>query len=164
MCKQDCGSHKKKDFGLYGERRATLLQMLKDRNPTAAPGVVLFIADFEREKVRFRQESSFYYMTGIEEPATMLMLDQESGTSTLYIPDFGKERAKWVQSEVDIHAGPLLGIDTIAYAGNPCKGYQCHPFFTGDEYTHVLKKLQDCLTQKRPIRSEEHTSELQSQR
>ncbi|RKP04016.1 hypothetical protein CXG81DRAFT_8823 [Caulochytrium protostelioides] len=43
----------------------------------------------------FRQESHFFYLTGVEEPDHHLLLDVERRHATLLIPDYGADHALW---------------------------------------------------------------------
>ncbi len=139
---------------MFASRRTVLLESIKKDFPEkAASGIVVLFGAFERECSLFRQERSFYYFTGVQEPASVLMLDINSGKSTLYIPNFGAERAKWMQTPIESndHHAEQWGFDSIVYAGKPCKGYQCHPFFTSHEYEAVLKILEECVKAKKTI-------------
>lgn len=136
----------------YADRRKELVARVKKQH-NASNGYVLLIADFEGECKRFRQDPSFYYYTGIEEPACMLIIDIASGKSTLYTPNFGDERKKWVTSAAQPGNHAALGVDAIEYTGKPCVGYQCYPFFTDHEYAHVIEFFKHCLGTKVPVYS-----------
>lgn len=135
---------------VYADRRKELVAHIKKQHATET-GIVLLIADFEGECTRFRQDPSFFYYTGIEEPACMLVIDVASGKSTLYTPNFGDERKKWVISEAQPGNHEVLGVDAIEYAGKPCVGYQCYPFFTDHEYAHMIELFKHCVHAKMPI-------------
>lgn len=133
------------------DRRKELIARIKEQHKDAQSGIIFLIADFENDRNRFRQDASFYYLTGIEEPACMLAIDMASGKSTLYTPNFGKERKKWVVTDVAPGNHAAHGLDAIEYAGKPCSGYQCYPFFTDPEYAQVIELLQSCVQKKRPV-------------
>lgn len=137
---------------MYVDRRKELVDCIKKQHNTTT-GIVVLIADFEQECRSFRQDASFYYYTGIQEPACMLIIDVASGKSTLYTPNFGDERKKWVISGAYPGNHAALGVDTIEYAGKPCTGYQCHPFFTDHEYAHVIDIFKQCTNSKTPVYS-----------
>jgi len=143
----------KKDFAVYKERRDTLITAIKEAHPKNSNGIVVLFGGFEQDGYAFKQERSFYYLTGIEEPATALTLDLASGVSTLYVPNMGKERAKWVAITLEPteENAQYYGVDAIVYLGNPCKGYQCHPFFSASEYEVLLLLLQKAVAQSRTI-------------
>ncbi|MGE0010035.1 MAG: aminopeptidase P N-terminal domain-containing protein [Candidatus Babeliales bacterium] len=135
---------------IYIDRRKELVDRIKKQH-NATTGIVVLIADFEGECKRFRQDPSFYYYTGIEEPACMLIIDVGSGKSTLYTPNFGDERKKWVVSQTQPGNHAALGVDAIEYTGKPCVGYQCYPFFTDNEYAHVIELFKHCISARIPV-------------
>ncbi|KNC76794.1 xaa-Pro dipeptidase, partial [Sphaeroforma arctica JP610] len=54
-----------------------------------------FRFDTDHEKI-FRQESSFSYLTGVEEPGCFLTIELETGKSVLFVPDLPMEYAVWM--------------------------------------------------------------------
>lgn len=142
------------DTTIFKNRRNDLVKVLKTQYPHQADsGVIVLFGGFEHDRTTFRQESSFYYLTGVEEPASAVLIDIRSGFSTLYLPNFGKEREKWVDPEVTLtkENKNAFGFDALALLGEPCKGYQCHPFFTPQEYSSLLKILKQCIQNKQSI-------------
>lgn len=131
------------NFSLFKERRNALITLVKNKYPNQKGHIVLF-ANFEQEAIPFKQESSFYYLTGISEPTLALIIDSETSKTTLMIPNFGKERAKWVVGafEASEQKAQELCVDHIEYLGELCKGYQSCPFFSRSEYAYLLEKLQ----------------------
>jgi Xaa-Pro aminopeptidase len=140
-------------FFLFKERRSELISLVQQAHKEIKQGKILLFANFERDTYYFKQDSSFYYLTGIQEPAAVLCLDLETESSTLFVPNFGKERAKWVADviEPDKDKARSLDLDSIEYLGNPCHGYKCHPFFTHREYEHLLKLIQEWILQGQKI-------------
>ena len=134
------------NFTPHIERRKKLLETIKHEYPDITSGVVTLFADFESERSAFRQDSSFYYFTGITEPGVVLLLDLE-GKATLYVPGYQNNRAQWVASPVELiqDNADTLGIDEIAALGKQCAGYQIHPFFSQPEYENVLSYFQDVV-------------------
>src|SRR5215467_795972 len=107
----------------YKERRKKLIELVQKQGKHE--GAIMLLAGFEHDVYRFRQESSFYYFTGITEPAVVLWLEL-NGHATLFIPDHGTVRSKWVQGTIEVteeHAA-ALGIDRIELLGLPCDSYQ----------------------------------------
>lgn len=136
---------KKIDFSLSVQRRQQLISLIQKKYPDIKKAKVLLFANFERDGLPFRQDASFYYFTGLEEPAAALCIDVQQTTSTLFVPNFGKEREKWVAEVIQPtqeHA-KRLQLDVVEYLGNPCVGYQCHPFFSTREYAHLLELLKE---------------------
>ena len=140
----------KHDTVFFKNRREQLIQLVKEQYAGAQKGIILLFGAFETHSV-FKQERSFYYLTGIEEPASALMIDLEKNCTTLFVPNYAQERAKWASSAVFADQKEKFGFDEIEYLGQECKGYQCHPFFTKDQYHNLLVILNDYVQNKRPI-------------
>ena len=43
----------------------------------------------------FRQDNNFYYLTGVESPNALLLLDASRHRSILFLPHFDKDLSKW---------------------------------------------------------------------
>lgn len=138
------------NVALYTERRNALMQLCKQEGKT---GIIAIFAGFERECTVFRQESSFYYYTGIREPGLVMVLDLRDESSTLYIPNCGAEREKWVLSPVPLSLDNAASVrfTNIAHLGDQCVGYQFHPFFPRAEYGFLLAKFQECVASNNSI-------------
>src|SRR5579871_5616900 len=79
---------------IYASRRKELMQAIKMQFPHRNGEVVLFAA-FENGSERFRQDKTFYYYTGINEPGAVLVIDMND-KSTLYLPNYFEKRAQWM--------------------------------------------------------------------
>lgn len=139
------------DVALYKNRRKKLLTALQEAYPARRGKIVLF-APIEQENQIFAQDSSFYYFSGIVEPAVVLSLDVNQET-TLYVPNFAQERAKWMACEQDINEQTisLFGIDSLKMSGQVMSQYQVAPYFAAQDYSEVLAMLQEMLKQKLTI-------------
>lgn len=117
-------------FDRYHERRQRLVHDVKELIPHGADALIVIVGNFESH-VAFRQESSFYYLTGITEPGMVLTLDM-CGRSMLYMPHFGNERAKWsiVAEPIATRDAQTLCVTQVKELGDLCGGYQIQPFFT----------------------------------
>ncbi len=63
------------------------------------------------EPYQFRQDSSFWYLTGINEPDVVLVIDTKEGESTLLLPEQNQYQKEW-DGEIDkIHLKKISGID-----------------------------------------------------
>jgi Xaa-Pro aminopeptidase len=118
---------------IYKKRREELLKKID--NKKIDNGFVLFFAYFENDKERFRQESSFYYFTGLEEPGAIFFMDLH-GNEVLYLPNYGGKREKWI-SDV---AKPESGLE-VRLLGDPLKNYFLKPFFRDNEYKNFLDDI-----------------------
>ena len=128
-------------YARYIERRTLLLKLIKETYPDKKGAVVLF-AGFEGERYAFRQDSTFYYLTGLEEPACVLLIESED-SSLLYVPQYGSSRSQWLSTivEDDKEQAAKWGINDIRHLGHPCKGYSASPACTTQEYEHLLSVL-----------------------
>lgn len=116
-----------------------LINIIKQENPTLKNGAVVLFASFEQERYKFRQESSFYYFTGIAEPAAVAVFNID-GSSALYVPNHGNERASWVHTAIPLiqENAKKLGFDTILPLGEIAPGYQLHPFSDKKYYSTLI--------------------------
>jgi Xaa-Pro aminopeptidase len=131
----------KTDYAPYIERRAKLLKRI-EQNYQEKPGVLVLFAGFEQKQFAFLQESNFYYLTGLEEPATVLVVDH-AHTATLWVPQYGIARSLWTSTlvEADKAQAAQWGIQDIRHLGHPCKGYTAGPVCTASEYEHLIASL-----------------------
>jgi len=74
-----------KNLNRFKARRTKVIEQIKLLNPKVESGVLLLIADFESARHAFKQESSFYYLTGVTEPA-VVMCCYFDGSDILYMP------------------------------------------------------------------------------
>ncbi len=132
-------------YQMYSSRAKDLLADIKEQYPDKE-GVVVLFAGFEGEEHRFVQESSFYYSTGLHEPAIVYVMDMQ-GKKTLYVPNCMKERSKWVVAPLELTDAyaKKIGVDEIKVLGSTCAGYQMHPFFPQSEYENLLHDLKVAL-------------------
>lgn len=128
-------------YQMYALRRKDFISDIKEAYP-AKDGIVVLFAGFEQEERRFVQESSFYYLTGLNEPSLVLVMDLQ-GKTTLYMPNCMKERSKWVVAPLEMTAeyAKKIGVDEVKLLGSSCDGYQMHPFFPQSEYEQLLKDI-----------------------
>ncbi len=136
----------------YKNRREELQTLVKKMYPEKK-GLIMLFAQFEPQSAPFKQDPSFYYYTGVHEPAAVLTLDVESGKSILFVPNFGTERVKWiadalVPSEKRAHE---LEVDALEYLGDICAGYTMYPFFEKREYANVLDLIKKYCDEEQTI-------------
>jgi len=133
-------------LSFYANRRAELVKNIVKNNPQVSHGAILLFAAFENEKQAFRQESSFYYYTGISEPGVALWIDLD-GKTTLFVPHCSTVRAKWVASTVaptQEHT-KLLGVDEIRVLGKELHGFVMPPFFDQETYQALIDEIQKLI-------------------
>jgi len=130
-------------YALYAQRRQHLVALIKKEMPAARGPIVLF-SRFESERTRFRQDSSFYYFTGIEEPGAVLAIELD-GRTVLYVPDYTQgNRGQWMDQSItaDAQQAAKFGISEIVYTGAPVRGYQVSELFSVADYEHLIKRIQ----------------------
>jgi Xaa-Pro aminopeptidase len=65
----------------FAKRRAKVMEQIGD-------GIAIMQgAELPEGFVKFRQDNNFYYLTGVEMPNAVLILDGKTKTSTLFVPD-----------------------------------------------------------------------------
>lgn len=129
------------------QRRAALLELIAQIYPDKK-GKVLLLAPVEMEHQTFVQDSSFYYFSGISEPATAMTFSLQEPTK-LFMPDFGDLREKWVHS-VDVinhDTKSLFAIDEICKLGGRVAAYQIDPYFSKSDYQMLIDDCADAMAQ-----------------
>jgi len=131
-------------YANYIERRQQLLKILQETYP-GQKGLILIAAGFEQSRYSFRQDSTFYYLTGIEEPAAALTLSEEG--STVWVPQYSSSRAQWVSQVIDsaMFAREKVGIDTVKTLGQTVAGYTLKPYTLEKEYEQLLQALSEAV-------------------
>lgn len=136
---------RKKDFSVYIDRRNQLIKNVKQEF-SSKKGIILLFANFEIEKYKFRQESTFYYFTGLEEPGVVLLIDFDKNQTFIYVPRYTESRQFWASSilfnvtEEIVHS---WGITDIQYLGDACKGYSISSKCNKIEYTYFIDVLKE---------------------
>lgn len=139
-------------ISLYKNRRKKLLEMFE--NEGISSGIILLIAGFEDEKKRFLQESFFWYLTGINEPGVVLLIDLDTQQTTLFVPDFQINRSLWTLSCLDdfINNNTVeWGIDRVEKLGLPYSSYYTSPFFHADHYANLISYIRTILKKDKKI-------------
>jgi len=97
------------DNSFYAARREALMKKIEG---TVA---VLQGASSTRAYIAFRQDNNFYYLTGVEAPDALLLLDAPRHHSILFLPGQNKETEKWEGPR--LYPGPearnRTGIDEV---------------------------------------------------
>ena len=133
-------------FSLCKKRRTELINSIKEQYPKLKSGLVLLIAGFETNRAVFWQESSFFYYTGVTEPGAALAVDL-NGHSTLYIPNCGDVREKWIYSPISLtkENAKEIGVDEVTVLGDQCAGFQLFPYFKSASYGHIIARLKQLI-------------------
>ncbi len=139
------------DFSIFAQRRAALVDILKTSFGVEQGAVILF-AGFEHEHYRYRQDSSFYYFTGIQEPATILWLELD-GRATLYLPNYGDKRAVWMHTWLlpTEEVAQQIQVAEIKLLGALSKTFEICPLLHPEEYEQLLARLRSSVEQSRHL-------------
>src|ERR1700758_5229245 len=89
----------------YQQRRSALLARLRDagaRGLVLLPGHVDSPMNYRDNAYDFRQDSSFLYFCGLQQPELALLLDIDGDTATLHGDDIGNDPLVWT--------GPLPSV------------------------------------------------------
>lgn len=129
------------DQAVFRLRRQKLAQAMRWMHGEVEQGVVVVAGSFEEERRRFRQNSYFYYLFGIHEPAAVGLIGFD-GEARLLLPDFGVARAQWVDEQVGLQSDPaLFGLEEIIPLGEAMRGYASEPVFLAKNYKNLIELL-----------------------
>ena len=122
-------------------RRQKLAAVVRKAHEGREIGAIVVCASFEEERRRFRQNSYFYYLFGIIEPAAVGVIDL-TGEATVYLPDFGGARGLWVDEQLTLMSDPdLFGLISMKPLGEIQRGYSSIPVFTQNAYNNLIQDL-----------------------
>ncbi len=97
------------DNACYAARREALMKKIEGSI------AILEGAPESRSYVAFRQDNNFYYLTGVETPDALLLLDASNHQSVLFLPPMDKSLEKWEGRQLS--AGPEArdetGVDEV---------------------------------------------------
>lgn len=147
----DISNNNKNFADRFNKRRLALLELIAQRYPEKKGSVLLF-APIEQDYYDFLQDSSFYYFSGVSDPANVLSWSFDEPT-ILYQPDFGTLRNKWIHS-VDVindDTKILYGFDALKKTGNLLSTYNVDPYFALQDYQYLIELLTKMVVQKQTI-------------
>jgi len=133
------------------QRRQKLIELIAEQYPGKV-GTVFLFAPVELDHGNFVQDSSFFYLSGISEPAATLSFGFGQHT-TLYTPFFGDLRDQWVQSVDILNAQTIMlyGIDELQHSGARLGSYTVDPYFSPVDYQHVIEQLTNMVSRGQTI-------------
>ena len=97
----------------FRDRRARLMASLSENDVAIVPGASIRYRNRDTE-YPFRQDSDFYYLTGFEEPDSILVLapGAEPGAAVLFCPERDPAREQWTGERLGPERAPqALGVD-----------------------------------------------------
>ncbi len=136
----------KQSYAFYDRRRKELIELIKQQNPNAKNGAVMLLAGFEDGKHTFRQNSSFYYYTGLTEPGLVLIIEF-SGKSRLFIPVYATPRSDWLVEQVVAtkECAQQLSMSDVSYLGKPQRGYEPSLLADAQQYDNLIAYLKKII-------------------
>ena len=106
---------------IYIERRRELLQKMAESAPAGQAGILLFVgnteaaAQYKDNAYKFRQDSSWLYYFGLDEPLMAAVLDVDDGTETLFADDVEIGDIIWMGPQPSVASkGAAVGIAATA--------------------------------------------------
>ena len=128
----------------YKNRRDQLVDLVKTQYPSERGSIVLF-APCEDSHRSFIQDSNFYYFSGVEEPASVMVLTEKE--QNFYRPAYNDMRAKWVHSEIDVTQDYVQahGFNELRPLGQLFSGIHVYPYFDYAIYENVVALLSDMV-------------------
>lgn len=119
---------------LYRERRARLMGMV-GKGIIVLPGNMELPYNYPGNTLPFRQDSTFLYYIGVDEPGMFAVLDCESGSETLFGPEYSIDDIIWT--------GPMPTVADLAlkagmqYSLPSADLHKCFQAFSGRPVHYV---------------------------
>jgi Xaa-Pro aminopeptidase len=124
------------DREAWAHRRAALFDAMAASSPSAVavlPSAPVFVRNNDVEH-EYRQDSDFFYMTGFDEPDTVVVLDAKERKTTFFVRPRDRDREIW--------DGPREGVDGVRQNFGADEA-----FVIGD----LAEKLPDLLQNRRRV-------------
>ena len=139
----------KNNYSVFRDRFEKLKSLIAAKYPESPNGIILLLGNFEHETIKFKQESSFYYLTGIEEPGSVLT-SPISSDGILFVPRYQEPRSKWMSGciEPSDKQAQEIFVQNIEYLGDACRGYNIYPNFSQNEYRNLIEFLKVVVSKK----------------
>ena len=141
-----------KNKKVYLQRREELKSKIQTQYPDQ-PGALVFFSSFEAHKYKFKQNSLFYYFTGLAEPAVVFLSDFK--TDKLFIPSYKESPGKWVSSCVYGSSSAQLqeeyGIDKTELLGDSYHNYTFSMLAEEHYYRNLVEYIKDLIASDKKI-------------
>jgi len=129
-------------MNIYSQRRTDLINLIKAEYKDQ--GLLVLFANFEQPGKSFLQENNFYYLSGVNEPGSVLTTNFHQETN-IYIADTGKVRSKWVNDAISIEMASKLGVGGVKYLGEQIAGYEPKPFIKEQNYSNLIQVIAQAI-------------------
>jgi len=133
------------NFSIFLNRSKKLVDSIKDKYKID-DGYILFLSNFEDDS-RFKQDSSFYYFTGLSYSNLILLIDISNYSRILFIPDYNKVRSLWTDQYIDENRYQDYGIDKIIYLCDKLDSFN-FDYFKKENYKNLSKFLYEQKNKK----------------
>src|SRR5579863_6949799 len=106
-------THSSPPADVFGSRRAAFFDAMAAASPSAVavlPSAPVFVRNNDVDH-EYRQDSDFFYLTGFDEPESVLVLDAEERKVTLFVRPRDREREVWDGPRAGVDGAKALGAD-----------------------------------------------------
>lgn len=134
----------KKKIVEYKKRRDTLLSLVRAQYPGKQGSIILF-APCEDSTRPFVQDSNFYYLSGMVEPASVIMITDHE--QIFYCPAYNGTRDQWIISDQACTQDYVqsVGFDRLANTGKEFFGIHVYPYADLAVYEHIIQQIKIML-------------------
>ena len=134
----------------YKKRRDALIALVKAEHSSYQGPIVLF-APCDDPGRSFVQDSSFYYFSGIVEPASVMTLTESQ--QIFYRPNYTDLRDQWVASPAKITQDYIQSVefDALRTTGEQFNSIHIYPYFDFTTYQDIIVLISQALTKGEKI-------------
>ncbi|MBV8661424.1 MAG: aminopeptidase P N-terminal domain-containing protein [Candidatus Dependentiae bacterium] len=134
----------------YKKRRDALVELVKTEYSDFQGSIILF-APCDDPGRSFVQDSSFYYFSGIVEPASVIVLDESQ--QVFYRPNYTDLRDQWVASPIKITQDYIqsVGFDQLRTTGQEFNSIHIYPYFDFAIYQNIITLISQTLAKGEKI-------------
>jgi Xaa-Pro aminopeptidase len=145
----------------YKKRRDALVALVQAEH-TAFAGPIMLFAPCDDPERSFVQDSSFYYFSGIVEPASVMALSKSE--QIFYKPAYTDLRDQWVTSPVKITQSHVqsVGFDALKVTGELFNSIHVYPYFDFMIYKNIISLITEALARDEKIFTIYPTSSYES--
>src|ERR1700722_15622183 len=97
----------------FARRRAAFFDAMGKASPSSVavlPAAPVFTRNNDVDH-EYRQDSDFFYLTGFDEPQSVLVMDAQERKCFLFVRPRGREREVWDGPRAGVDGALKLGID-----------------------------------------------------
>lgn len=145
----------------YKNRRDALVALVRAEHHAFQGPIILFAPCDDPER-SFTQDSSFYYLSGIVEPAAVMTLSESE--QNFYKPAYTDLRDQWVTSPAKVTQDYVqsVGFDALQATGKTFSSIHVYPYFDFETYHNIITLLSDALARGEKIFTVYPTSSYES--